>query len=197
MTALAVRGSDDEGAPGTGEGCRARYSAASLGSRTATMKVGAAFRRAVPTQEPLATEDGRAEALFAAARCELDAQLARVPAELVARGEVRAGEPVDVLCDLAAETHARFVVIGAHGHSAWRARAASRRASKSFPSSESSPASRYHTTARSRASQCAKCRANTRAPVSLDIRARPFPSEASTCQRVDASCVLAPARSPQ
>jgi nucleotide-binding universal stress UspA family protein len=76
--------------------------------------------RGVPTQEPLATEDGRAEALFAAARLELDAQLAQVPAGLGARGEVRAGEPVEVLCELAAETHARFVVIGAHGHSAWR-----------------------------------------------------------------------------
>lgn len=76
--------------------------------------------RDVPTQEPLATEDGRAEALLAAARRELDAELARLPAGLGARREVRAGEPVDVLCDLAAETRARFVVIGAHGHSAWR-----------------------------------------------------------------------------
>jgi nucleotide-binding universal stress UspA family protein len=76
--------------------------------------------RDVPTREPLVSEDGRAEALLAAARRELDAQLAQVPAGLSARSEVRTGKPVDVLCDLAAETQARFVVIGAHGHSAFR-----------------------------------------------------------------------------
>lgn len=76
--------------------------------------------RGIPTQEPLASEDGRAQALLSAARGALDAQLAQVPAGLVTRSEVCVGDPVDVLCDLAAETNARFVVIGAHGHSAWR-----------------------------------------------------------------------------